>query len=184
MILLPRQIVPVVLDEARIPVLQRLGEMSHVGLVYPRVDDLGETSGTDYRAGGQHGSAPDLSAWAERLAGQPADTNAAFWLAAGHLGQGQIDRADDVLRRALNQTPTARDLRHLAAIVAYRRNDLDAARSALDTLLQMRPDDQLAAFNLAVIDDESGHGADARAAFERAAGADNPALQRRAADAA
>jgi tetratricopeptide (TPR) repeat protein len=166
-ILLPKQGERAAMPAAESAVLQQLGEMSQVGLVYPRVDRFGAASRTEYRSGAQPGPDADLSQWAERFRRQPSDTTAAFWLAAGHLGQGRLDHADDVLRQALSHTPQANELRHLAAIVAYRRNDLAAASQHLDLLLREYPDDQLAAFNRAVIAIESGRSGDLCAVLDQ-----------------
>jgi hypothetical protein len=159
----------------------RLGGLSHHGLVYPRVQALGATPITDYRAGLTNGAAIDLSVWSERFAADAADTEAAFWLAAGFLSRGQIDHADDVLRRALRRTPQDRDLRHLAVIAAYQRSDLAAATDTLRAILHTHPGDDLARLNLAVIDQETGGSAEMRAALTAiAADSRQPALQARA----
>lgn len=161
-------------------VLQRMSELSHSGLVYPRVTQLGPSTGPEYRAGGHTGRTVDVSPWVVRFAADPADSVAAFWLAAGHLGNGQLDLAEDVLRRALKRTPLVRELRQLAAIVAYQRNDLDAATRQLQALLRDHPADRLAAFNLAVIGYESGQRAEVRTVLEDVAGdSGQPVLQMR-----
>jgi tetratricopeptide (TPR) repeat protein len=161
---------------------QRLGGLSHTGLVFPRVHELGAVPVTDYRAGATNGAVIDLTPWAERLAREPADGEAAFWLTAGFLGRGQIDHADDILRRALRTAPQALDLRHLAAIVAYQRSDLDAAVATLAAILRDHPGDALAQLNLAVIAHEHGRGQDHRATLLAIAADDRrPALQARAA---
>ena len=66
------------------------------------------------------------------------------------------DDAADVVRRALRLSPRARELRHLAAIAAYRRNDLASASESLDALLRSSPRDDLAALNRALIEVEAG----------------------------
>lgn len=168
-------------DGAESAVLSRLGEMSQVGLVYPRVDRLGTASRTEYRSGAQPGAETDLTLWDERFTSQPTDTTAAFWLAAGYLGQGRLEHAEDVLRRALAHSPRASGLRHLAAITAYRRNDLASASHDLDMLLRDDPGDQLAAFNHAVIEVESGRAVDVCAVLDQVAQhAGRPALKHRA----
>jgi len=162
-------------------VLDRLARLSRTGLVYPRVPALGATTNEDYRAGGDVGGAVDVSPWLERFGADPADTSAAFWLSAGYLANGQLDLADDVLRRAQARTPRARELRELAAITAYRRNEIETARELLGAILRDSPEDHLAAFNLAVIQLETGRQTEARTVLERLADDHGePDLQRRA----
>lgn len=168
-ILLPKQGVRPEAGVAESAVLGQLGELSQVGLVYPKVDRFGAAPRTEYRAGARPDADLDLSLWAERFRRDPTDTLAAFWLAAGHLGQGRLEQADDVLRHALNHAPRANELRHLAVITAYRRNDLAAASRDLDLLLQEYPDDRLAAFNRAVIAIESGRAVDVCAVLAQVA---------------
>lgn len=180
-LLLPRGGVDPAEGEHDARIQQRLAGLSHVGLVLPRVPVLGATPITDYRAGLTNGAVYELGPWAERFAADTGDTEAAFWLAAGHLGRGQLDLAEDVLRRALRRAPGARDLRHLAAVAAYQRSDLVAAEQTLRVLLADDPGDRLAQLNLAIIGLETGEVEPHRAAL-RALAADprQPALQVRA----
>jgi len=166
---------------AETAVLLRLGEMSQVGLVYPRVDRFGDAPRTEYRTGQRPGPDTDLSPWTERYRSQPGDTTAAFWLAAGCLSLGRVDQAEDVIRRALALSPQANELRHLAVIAAYRRNDLALASRHLEVLLHEYPDDPLAALNRAALAIESGRPAGVCEALERVARhTARPALRQRA----
>ncbi len=168
-------------DGPELRLQQRLSNLSHHGLVFPRVAVLGSAPIADYRAGVTNGQAIDLSDWAARFDADPGDAAAAFWLAAGLLARGQLDRADDVLRRALKRSPQATDLRQLVAIAAYQRSDLAGAAAALRAILRDEPGNKLAQLNLAIIDHEAGDRAAARAALEACAGdPTQPAAQARA----
>ena len=162
----------------------RLSELSSVGPIYPGVGELPADSGTRYRSSGTpSGTGADalLIPWAERFAADPADTDAAYWLSAGYLAAGRVQFAEDVLHRALQREPGATGLQHLDVIAAYRLNELDRAEAALRRILAQRPNDELALFNLSLIQTETGRFDQARPVLERLAEGDaDPALQDRA----
>lgn len=180
-LILPREIAGPSAEGPEHRLQQRLSSLSHTGLVFPRVLDLTGAPPADYRAGATNGAGLDLSVWADRFAADTGDTEAAFWLAAGHLARGQLGLADDVLRRALRRSPQAIELRHLAAIAAYQRSDLPGAVSELQAILRDHPGHALARFNLAVIAVETGEASEVRPVLEGlAADPAHPALQTRA----
>lgn len=141
----------------------RLSELSAEGPVYPGVARLATDGSTRYRAGNTATAEADalLEPWQDRFAADPADSDAAYWLTAGHLAAGRLNFADGVLRSALQRHPDATSLRHLDAITAYRMSDLERAEATLSGLLADNPDDDLAQFNQALVLSETGRAGEA-----------------------
>jgi tetratricopeptide (TPR) repeat protein len=152
----------------------RLSELSADGPVYPGVARLSANGDTRYRAGNGASAEADalLAPWQDRFAADPADSDAAYWLTAGHLAAGRLNFADGILRRALQRHPDATALRHLDAITAYRMSDLERAEATLAGLLADNPDDDLARFNQALVLSETGRVDEAVGLLEALAGGD------------
>ncbi len=183
-LLVPRQPGAPGPGDPRSLVQARLTAMSADGLLLPGVERLVGAGEARYRDGGA--ATPDLDSllepWARRFGADPADSDAAYWLGAAYLASGRLSYADDVLRRALQRHPGAVGLRELDAATAYRLNELDRAEQVLRRLLEDRPADGTARFNLALIESETRRVEQARATLQDLVDDSNPAVQARARD--
>lgn len=161
-------------------VQDQLASLSREGMIYPRVEVLEVAVPTQYRSEGGAESV-DTTPWSARLADDPTDNDAVYWLAASYLAGGRPTLADDLLRQTMTTNPREADLRELAAVAAYRINDLARAEELLADLLAERPERERARFNLALVRLETGRVEEARPELEAlAAGAEVPAVRQRA----
>ncbi len=169
------------LPDPRAGVQERLVRLSTSGPLYPGVERTVTDGEPRYRDGGETDLAGLIDPLRADFEAHPADADRAYWLSAGYLAAGRLATADDVLRRALQHHPDDVALRQLAAIAAYRLNELDRAESEFEAVLARRPRDAAARFNLALIRVETGRAEAARAVLDTlAADAANPAVQARA----
>jgi predicted O-linked N-acetylglucosamine transferase (SPINDLY family) len=73
----------------------------------------------------------------------------AFDHARALVGAGHSDQAEQICRRALQDSPGAADLWHLLGVIAHNRDDRAAAAEHLGRAVALRPDDAEALGNLA-----------------------------------
>lgn len=79
----------------------------------------------------------------------------AFWLVAGFLSRNDLGNADAYLRDVLILFPGDERLHNLSAILAFKRNDLEAAASHLKAAISIR-ESSAHLYNLAVVRLEAG----------------------------
>jgi len=84
---------------------------------------------------------------------------------AGYLALDDLPMADIRLQRVLGEDETDPDLLLVAGILAYRQSRLEQSRQYLQRVLDVRPDDPAARFDLALILSETGSVDRARAMF-------------------
>jgi len=74
---------------------------------------------------------PALRELAERVRQHPQSRESAYWLIGGLLAADRLEEADTFLRRALSQFGSDARFHNQAAILAFRRSDLQASETAL-----------------------------------------------------
>src|SRR5262245_51101431 len=92
----------------------------------------------------------------------PKSAEVAWWLVAAHLAENRKREADLYLQNALQQFPEDARFHNLAAILAYRRDDLQAAERELRKARAMEPSPAVL-INLATVLKEQGHPDEAEA---------------------
>jgi tetratricopeptide (TPR) repeat protein len=84
-----------------------------------------------------------------------------FWLIAGFLSENDLNNADAYLRESLRRSPSSGRLHNLAAILAFKRNDLETAAVHLEAALAIERS-AASLLNLAIVRREQGQQAAAR----------------------
>lgn len=103
------------------------------------------------------------------------------WLIGGYLATGQVENARVYITNALARHPQDLDLLVLRGILAYMDNDLARAREMFEVAVGKDSDNVVAAFNLAVVEEELGQAAAARRLYRRVStGAPGSTLANRA----
>ncbi len=100
----------------------------------PGVEKSIDTDATPYRANyvaGNDSLAESLDYLVKKFSGGEIPRKASRWLITGFLAAGQLDRAKDYARDALELYPGDKDIATLAALAAYRRGDLDESERLL-----------------------------------------------------
>lgn len=157
-----------------------LTDQAPAGMVLPGLAPAADSERTVYRDGAGADLDDALAALGRRHAGDPGPETA-YWLASGYLAAGRLDAAVDVVRDARRHHPDDQDLLILDAAVSYRVSDLGRAETLLREVLVRDPGHAEARFDLAVVLQETGRGAEALRHLEDASWADGSWLARRAA---
>jgi tetratricopeptide (TPR) repeat protein len=100
------------------------------------------------------------------LAYDPANLGAQVKLAEVLARKGDYDSAASLLMRLVREHPDSYETETNLGIVLYQKKDA-AAREHFEKALQMKPDSMNAAFNLAILEEESGHPDAARRLYEQ-----------------
>jgi tetratricopeptide (TPR) repeat protein len=104
----------------------------------------------------------------------------AQWLIGGYIATGQIENARVYLADAIERYPSDLDLIVLEGVLAYCADDLSKAAESFAFVLGEEEHHIVAAFNLAMVEKETGNAAKARECFERVRrlGPDRPLAKR------
>jgi len=131
-----------------------------------------------YRDGGAANLDAERDALASAYRDDPA-AETAFWLGAGYLAANRIEAATALVREARHRHPDDRRLQILDSLASYRRSDLGRAETLLREILVRDPRDPAARFDLALVLQELGRGAEARAVLDAGTWTGDPWLARR-----
>ena len=85
----------------------------------------------------------------------PSDPEIGYWLVSGYLATNQLRNADPFLRENLSRFPQDARFLNLAAILAYKRNNLEEAETLLRRALVMERDPAILV-NLAIVRGQAG----------------------------
>jgi hypothetical protein len=135
------------------PIRAQLGVESSAELIYPEIAGIITPEGPAYR--NRTGSGPGVAEATEEARQRFLENEtpeSGFWYSAGLISQGHLDRVSPVLYGLRSRFPDDPRILQLSAILAYRQNDLEAARD----LLMKVPGDPAARFNLAYVLAELG----------------------------
>ncbi len=145
-------------------VVRAAEQASAHGMVLPFGDDFTVEDMTAYRAGGVESDAElktAIQALIARYEQEQSSSRAACLLVAGQIAAGQIGNARVFVAEARRTRPDEPCLATLAAIIAFRENDLDRAESLLRQVVQRDPTDMVATFDLGLLLVERGRAAEA-----------------------
>jgi len=130
------------------------------GLIY--APDLPPTPRGIRGSGTGDRTAEALTALTRRYDAGKASADDSFWLIGGFLAANELENADAYLGVALAASPADPRLQNLAAILAYKRNDLAGATTHLERAVALDPTAE-ALYNLARVKDATGDAAGADA---------------------
>lgn len=170
-------------EKAAYPSLQlvtaAVHQASHHGMILPGSGSTTWAPATTFRAVGE--TRPDLNAALADLALNPDDNAARLLRTEGLLATGSLDLARLMTVNARRELPDDTSWQQLAAVVAFRENDLARAEILLRGVLVVEPQNVEARFNLGLVLTAGHQLTEARDSFrEVAARADYPLAQRRA----
>ena len=154
-------------------------QASHHGMILPGSGTASWAPATTFRAVGE--TRPDLNAALADLASNPDDNAARLLRTEGLLATGSLDLARLMTENARRELPNDTSWQQLAAVVAFRENDLARAEILLRGVLVIEPQNVEAQFNLGLVLAAGNQLAEARGVFRAVtARADYPLAQRRA----
>ncbi len=165
------------------PVMDLVARSSASGLLFP------ETTPYSGPAGDFRGPAPGSdAATVDRALGRllhryetgEGSADAAYWLVAGVLARGRLDDARVLLAETSARHPDDSRFEVLGAILAFRGNNLNRARSILESVVSRDPKNAVAWTNLGAARAALGLPGQAREAWDRARAAapGSPAARR------
>ncbi len=97
----------------------------------------------------------------------PSNRDATYWLSAAYIATGQTDLAREFTREARSQFANDTDIAILYALVLYHDRDLSGAERELRRVLNIHPDNAVAALNLGLVLMEADRVAEARSVLEQ-----------------
>ncbi len=97
----------------------------------------------------------------------PSNRDATYWLSAAYIATGQTDLAREFTREARSQFADDTDIAILYALVLYHDRDLSGAERELRRVLNIHPDNAVAALNLGLVLMEADRVAEARSVLEQ-----------------
>ncbi len=154
-------------------------EASHSGMILPGCGSASWSPGDTFRAAGE--IRPDLNEALITLGVQGEDRAAQLLRAEGLLAAGRLDLARLLTDNTLRVLPEDTSWQHLAAVVAFRENNLARAEILLRGVLVTEPQNIEAQFNLGLVLAAGGQNVEARRIFsEVSRSTDYPLAQRRA----
>jgi tetratricopeptide (TPR) repeat protein len=170
-------------DKAVYPSLElvtaAVDQASHHGMILPGSGAATWSPSTTFRAVGE--TRPDLDAALADLAFDPDDNAARLLRTEGLLATGSLDLARLITENARRVLPNDTSWQQLAAVVAFRENNLARAEILLRGVLVVEPQNIEALFNLAMVLTAGNQLPEAREAFGIVALRDEfPLAQRRA----
>lgn len=166
-------------DPAHAVVTAAVHQASHHGMLLPGSGRAAWAPTATFRAAGRMN--PDLVAALTDLTGR-ADDDARLLRAEGLLAGGSIDLARLLTDTARREHPGSTVWQMLAAVVAFRENDLARAETLLHGVLAAEPTNVEALFNLGLVYAAGERTEEARRIFRTvAAETDMPLASRRAA---
>ncbi len=160
-------------DRGVVALVERAAQRTSAhGMVLPFGDGFTVEDMTIYRAGASEADPALNSAIAaliESYERTESSERAACLLVAGQIAAGQLGNARAFVAEALRQHPGDPCLTTLAAIIAFRENDLARAEALLRDVVARDPGNLVAGFNLGLLLTESGRAHEARPFLEAVA---------------